>query len=113
MNTEPTWRVYLAEWLVVHSCEGDSPECWDHFAEKYAGRVRDEDRRVRVTDTGQRLELRLPNLKGEFKDKAEADRLATELFESPSGCVPEVVPRGSEQEKALLDYGKKMLPDAG
>lgn len=118
MSTEPTWRVYLREWLAVYSCEGDSPECWDHFAAKYAGRVRDEDRRVRVTDTGQRLELSLWNRRGEFKDSEDAKMLALDLevgWHGPhldSGPC-RVVQRGSDEEKELLAYGKKKLPDAG
>jgi hypothetical protein len=112
VSTEPTWKVYLPEWLAVFSVAGDGPECWDHFAGKYAGRVRDEDRRVKVEPDHQVLQMRLPNLQGEFKDRADALALARDL-EPDSGQAVRIVQRGSAEEKALLEYGTKMLPDAG
>lgn len=119
MSAEPTWRVYLQEWLTVYTAGymGDpgKRECWEHFDRKYAGRVQLEDRKVVSEAPGwfPALKLRLFNRRGEFKDPAEADREATRIFDPPAGCTPEVVRRGSAEEQALLDYGKKMLPDAG
>lgn len=105
---EPTWRVYLAEWLIVYTSDSSGPEgvdeCWDHFAGKYKGRVREDHRRVVPAITGRLgaegpycLQLHLPNLQSESRDRID-------------GCVIGVqVQRGSPAEQELLDYGKKML----
>lgn len=129
MPDEPTWRVYLSEWLTVYISDADGPEgvdeCWDYFASRYRGRVAVEDLRVMATSPDRPgsgaypycLQLWLPNLKGEFKDRDLADKLADEIAEVPpyggAGLMLAVVQRGSDEEKALLEYGKKMLPDAG
>lgn len=127
-STEPTWRVYLREWLIVWTSDADGPEgvdeCWDYFARKYKGRVREEDRRVVDAITGRQgsagpqcLQLWLPNLKGEFKDRTDADKLADALAADPpyegAGLFVGVIQRGSAEERELLEYGRKMLPDAG
>lgn len=108
MSTEPTWRVYQPEWLTVYVPDGqeDGQKAWDRFAAVYQGRVRDEDVRV-LEDPHVQLQVRLPNLKGEFKDRDEAMDWYIQLPHA------QLVQRGSEQEKELLAYGKKMLPDAG
>ena len=125
---DATWRVYLCEWLIVWTSDADGPEgldqCWDHFERTYKGRVRGEDRRVVPAIIGAEpgghpycLQLWLPNLRGEHKDRDLADCLADEIAEAPpyggAGLWLEVVQRGSAEEQVLLDYGKKMLPDAG
>jgi len=116
-----TWRVYLREWLIVYTSDAAGPEgvdeCWDHFAGKYKGRVRDQDRQVAATSSDRpgaypyRLELRLPNLKGEYKDEADAVLLSAEHAGIEE--QPRVVRRGSPEEQELLGYGRKMLPAAG
>jgi len=112
MSAEPAWRVYLPEWLAVYTAGymGDpgEQECRKYFARKYGGRVRDEDWRVRPggPDGWPVLEVRLPNLRGEFKDEAEATDCWIELPHA------RMVRRGSAEERELLDYGKKKLPDA-
>jgi hypothetical protein len=119
VSTEPTWRVYLTEWLTVYTAGymGDAGEqdCLAHFARKYAGRVRDEDRRV--TRTGPAfwpaLQLRLPNRRGEFKDYSDALEHASSLMDVFKDGPCDVVQRGSAEERELLEYGKKKLPDAG
>lgn len=117
MSAEPTWRVYLREWLTVYTSdyngERGMAECLQHLTQKYAGRVRVEDWQTVVADpmrpdgSARWLKLRLPNLRGEFKDRAEAMDWCIQLPHA------QLVQRGSDEEKELLAYGKKMLPDAG
>jgi hypothetical protein len=123
MSTDPTWRVYLAEWVTVYTSDmfvrfGDD-ECEAVFGQRYKGRVRDGDWRVIPVTAGHPeavvprvLQLRLPNLRGEFKSEADAWWLAGELLDA-TGQSPHVVQRGSAEERALLEYGKKMLPGGG
>jgi hypothetical protein len=120
VSTEPTWRAYLAEWLTVYTSDGLGAdglrECKEHFDRKYAGRVAEIGRIVdpgpaRLEPQRKCLQTRLWNLKGEFKDEADAVLMLGQhagLEESPR-----VVQRGSAEEKSLLEYGKKMLPGAG
>ncbi len=121
MSTEPTWRVYLHEWLAVYTSDATGrdgvAECSDVFRRKYRGRVRDEDWRVVIPGPAARdqprcVQLRRPNLHGEFKDYSDAVQLASELLDDRGGTA-HVVQRGSDEERELLDYGRKMLPDAG
>lgn len=120
---EAPWRVYLAEWVTVWTSDAAGPEgkaeALQHFRGKYRGRVRDEDWGVVPAFAGRELEcppycvrLRLPNLQGEFKEEATANLLARKVRDDLE-LSPQVVQRGSEQEQALLDYGKKMLPVTG
>jgi hypothetical protein len=125
MSTEPTWKVYLPEWLIVYTSDAaggleGGAECRQHFHGKHRGRVRGEDWRVVPAIAGAErerhrpycLQLRLPNLHGEFKDYSDAVQLASELVDDRGG-VAHVVQRGSPEERELLDYGRKMLPGAG
>jgi hypothetical protein len=107
------WKVYLPEWVAAYTSvqlEVDGQrECEHVYEQIYAGRVRDEDRRIRNPGQlrpGRRvLELRLPNLQGEFKDRDEADELRGER-----GDEAVVVLAGSPEERELSDYGRRMLP---
>jgi hypothetical protein len=108
-----TFMVYLPEWQVRHTSEElevmGQKECKDHFEQNYAGRVREEDWQVRGAGNfrpqRQVLRLRLPNLKGECKDEAEAEALRSGL-----GDQAVLVARGSAEERELLSYGKRRLP---
>jgi len=119
-SPDATWRVYLAEWLIVYTSDEleviGQRECEAVFARKYQGRLRDGDWRIRNPGAfrpGRRvLQLRLPNLKGEYKDNADAVALASELMDAHPDGPCDVVHRGSAGEQALLDYSRKMLPDA-
>ncbi len=115
-KSDATWRVYLPEWVTFYTSDATGPEgqaeCQAYFERKYKGRVRDEDWRVVPSIHGMELarspysvQLCLPNLRGEFKDRMDALAL-------PSGHSPEarIVQRGSAEEQALLEYGVKMLP---
>jgi hypothetical protein len=121
MSTEPTWRAYLTEWLTVWTSDAlevmGQRECRDVFARKYEGRVRPEDMRIRsagpLRPSPQALQLRLPNLRGEYKDYGDAVALASDLMDGHEAILCVVVQRGSSEERSLLDYSKKMLPGAG
>ena len=113
------WRVYMDEWLIVWTGDAPGPEgqaeCLSHFQVKYQGRVRERDwrvvpgiRGVELARAPYCLQLRLPNLRGEYKDQDCA--LAQVASVSCPGRNAEVVRRGSAQERELLDYGRKMLP---
>jgi hypothetical protein len=104
---DATWRVYLREWVIVYPGSPGKAECARHFESRYAGRVRDQDWRIVPGAGGYRLELRLPNLKGEYRDRADALEHYTEL---PHAYL---VQAGTPEEKALLGYGRKMLPEGG
>jgi hypothetical protein len=107
------WRVYLPEWVIAHTAAelevpGDK-ECRDVFEELYRGKVREADWRIRNPSgfrPGRRvLELRRPNLQGEFKDEHDAEGLRAERGEEAV-----VVLAGSPEERELSDYGRRMLP---
>ncbi len=107
---DATWRVYLREWLTVYTADvtgsDGRDECQRHFWSKYRGRVRGEDVMYVNTQYPQ-LQLRLPNLKGEFKDEADARWSFT--VHAGQEEAPRVVQCGSPQEQALLEYGVKMM----
>ncbi len=122
---DATWRVYLAEWLTVYTSDATggagADECEGYFAAKYEGRVRDEDWRIEDLNRSPlfhvQLQLWLPNLRGEYKDRRDAEKAADALAADPpydgAALFIKVVQRGSPEERELLNYGRKMLPDAG
>ena len=120
MGTE-SWRVYLTEWLTVYTSDEvevlGAGECRDVYSRKYAGRVRSADWRIssarEIRPSPRCLQLRLPNLCGEFKDHNDALELASRLMDGHKDGPCDLVRRGSDEEKELLEYGKKKLPDAG
>jgi len=118
MSENATWRVYLPEWLTVYTSDASGSldgglDCLSWFRRSYSGRVRLEDHRVVPAAAAAEmdsyrpycLQLRLPNLKGEFKDRNQAADLLQAM-----GGTDGLVRCGSPQEQALLDYGRKMLP---
>jgi len=114
MEPQEVWRVYQPEWLTAYTTGalGDLGEAEAHsfFRVMYLGKVRQDEYRVEpVSQDGKweyRLVLGLPNRKGEFRDRAEADHLAGEL-----GAEAVVVARFSQEEKRLLSYGSRLLHD--
>lgn len=120
-HPDATWRVYLSEWVTVYTSDASGgldggQECFQRFRDKYKGRVRNEDVQVVPAVAGAPrdayrpycLQLNLWNLRGEFKDEADA----VLMLAAHAGIEerPRVVQRGSPEEQALLDYGVKMLP---
>jgi hypothetical protein len=107
------WRVYRPEWLTVYvsdrlEVEGQD-QCQVRFRD-YAGRVRSEDWRLcpvgSVRPARYKLMVRLPNLKGEFKEESKARKLLATL-----GGQAVLVTQGSAEERELLAYGRRRLPD--
>ncbi len=116
MLPEAVWRVYKPEWLVAYisdelEAKGEA-ECRERFHQKYEGRVLDKDwciSAMGVRKPGRRhLQLRLPNLKGEFRCLPDAEHLQAGL-----GRHASLVVRGSPEERELLAYGKRRLPRPG
>jgi hypothetical protein len=106
-------RVYRNEWVIVHvvvASPTGAEECRRHFDETYRGRVRDDEVRFVGEGAGlyrvDQLQLKLPNLKGEFKHLPDAVRFAEEH------CQPRysIVNKNSKADHELRNYGVKMLP---
>jgi hypothetical protein len=110
------YRVYLDEWIIVYTSQarGDDgvQECEDAFAERWKGRVQDGHHRIIPASSrnpGQwesQVQLRLPNRRGEYAARENAEKLARDL-----GPGARIVERWSPEEDALLSYGKRRLRD--
>ncbi len=113
------WMVYLPEWLIFYTSantgEAGWHECLLRFEGEHQGKIRSTDWRIVTPDgkhrntagnyTGRwRLQLCVPNLRGIFRDKDEADSLSGDL-----GQDAVVVARFSAEEKHLLRYGKSLI----
>jgi hypothetical protein len=115
-ETADLWKVYRPEWLVKFTSTkaGDEgrAECGAFFMTKYAERVRDEDveyvpsSTVSPSDWPWRLWVRLPNVKGEFKHRKDAEEFASHWSDA------EVVSRNSRDDYRLREYGTKKLTAA-
>lgn len=124
-DADDLYRLYRPEWVIVYTAdalavapgakEPLAPDelvryAHEHFELRYAGRVRPED--VRFTPAGVgpharvHLELRLPNLKGEFKFEALARGYAVRMGWSNF----QLVVRNSKLDHELRAYGVKRLP---
>lgn len=107
-----TWCVYQREWVEV--CRNGTAighaACVQAFKLDWEGRVTREAWRMQSSGSKEpltwTLEILLPNLKGEFKDK----KLAQEMAAGLKGSV--VVRWGSKEEAELLDYGTRQLKSA-
>lgn len=116
MEPQQVWRVYLPEWLTAYTtgARGSAGESEAHsfFRVMYQGKIRQDEFRVEPVSEESpdqweyRLALKLPNRRGEFRDRVDADRLAAEL-----GPAAVVVARFSPEEKQLLSYGTRLLHD--
>lgn len=116
---EDLWKVYVPEWIIVASSDANGTdglaEMEKVVAEKYHDRVRPEDARVVPISTRYpddwpyRLELKLPNQRGEFKRRDLAEAYAEKMgwLLQPGTSI---VPRNSKAEFQIKDYGKKKLP---
>lgn len=111
-------RLYRPEWVSVHveaAVDGDrTPEALTeaalaHFDAHYDGRVHSGDMRLAVAGAGPTarvaLQLRLPNLKGEFKTAALAHAHAT----GQGWDDYTVVGRNTKADHELRGYGVKKL----
>lgn len=107
------WRVYRPEWLIVYVTDGSDgvgERIDQYIADKLVGRVRDED--IRLVTEGEpphgiaQLQVRKPNMRGEFKHLADA-----RAFASDQGWDDAVlVKRNSPADHDLRMYGTKRLP---
>lgn len=111
-----THRVYVKEWLpeIKSPSEGTVR---DYFEHRYEGRIRDEDVEFGYDEEQELhyLNLRLWNVKAEWKDEALALAHAAEIIgEQVNDQTPdvEVVARNSRKEHLLASYGKLKLPVA-
>lgn len=102
------YRVYQRQWLTVYPSQGTGSngreECEHVLAEKYSGRVDQQDARIEKQESNHyALKLFLPNFQGEFTAPDAAEELR-----SGRGDGAVLVMQGSEEEQALLDYGRRM-----
>ncbi len=106
-----TWCVYQPEFVAVYASEARGndgrDECVAVFDRTWRGKITDEDWRLK--NTGVRpyryeLQLKLHNLKGEYKDRNLALERSGKIGR---GAV--VVKWGSPEEQQLLDYGDRQL----
>lgn len=112
------YKVYHREWLVVASSdlsgEEGRLEAEAYFQERYADRVYPEHVRVVAvsqTSPGEwpyRLELCLPNQRGEFKHRELAEVYVREMGWQGDPDT-RIVPRNSREEHQILDYSRKKL----
>jgi hypothetical protein len=119
----PTWRVYVTEWVTAYTSDGTdeagAAETRAWLEATYAGRVQAEDLELVLITAKQddgpfspahvSGRVRKPNLRGEWKNREDADEHAARI-EAAEDVIPEVVGAGTQEEQALLDYGKRMLP---
>ncbi len=118
------WRVYRREWAVVYSLNAvlnqqdplqeDLPQVLadgvsEYFERHYAGRVADDDVRFGQETLGltahAQLELFLPTMKAEFKNRDDAVAHAAFI-----GAAAVIVQRNSTADHDLLSYGVTKLP---
>lgn len=108
-----TWCVYQPEFVTVYASEARGndgrDECVAMFDRHWRGKIEDEDWRLKnigVRPYRYELQLKLPNLKGEYKDEGLARDRAGQLSRAVA------VQWGSPAEQQLLDYGDKQLSTA-
>lgn len=114
------WRVYLPEYLIVYTSRAFGAagvqECGRWFDENYKGKVLDTHQQIESFLIGLpehhpeyanrpiRLKVRLYNLRGEYVERTDAERLVEEL-----GPDAVIVARYSREDRKLRDYGKRKL----
>ena len=107
------YRVYQWQWVTVYPSQetgsNGREECEQVLAEKYAGRVGEDDARIEDReDGGYALQLFRPNFQGEFTAPEAAEELR-----SGRGDSAVLVQHGSAEEQDLLDYSRRMQPGGG
>ncbi len=120
-DADDLYRIYRPEWVIVFVAAADRigsdadghelvAATAEFFASRYSGRVRDEDVRHTAVGAGPtarvQLQLRLPNLKGEFKTEPLARAFAAEQGWDDAT----VVARNGKADHELRAYGVKKLP---
>lgn len=109
-----TWCVYVTEFTEVYTSDSAGvlgrEECRAVFADKYARRVTEQEWRIMpmrpVQPSRYRLELLLPNLRGEWKDGRSAQG---EVKRAGGNAVS--VRRGSKEEAEVKAILRRRLRD--
>lgn len=120
-DTEPaSWRLYHDEWITVYvafELDGRSPteRAVDFAVEHYDGRVRPADvlyvlDERHYGEPAVLLQLRLPNLRGEFKDRALAEEFRGRMFGADDDGSVHLVGADTDADQELRGYGVKQLP---
>lgn len=121
-ETADVWRVYRPEWVVVHTVRASDqgleyPKAAAEIAlalcayrdQQYLGRVRKDDARYVFTGAGETmagyLELRMPAMRGEFRDRDDANEHV--LRNGWTDAV--IVSRNSRQDHELRGYGTHLI----
>jgi hypothetical protein len=109
------WRVYRSEWQGVYHSDAVGPaglrECRQRFAEKFEGKVREEDVRYApwARDHPESypwiIRLWLPTVRAEFKHREAAGEYVRQMLWTGA----KIVERGSPEEVELISYGTRML----
>jgi hypothetical protein len=112
--TDGFWRVYRAEWTVAYISDADGEEgtreCMQKFMAAYEGRVQPGEWRVVAWSESDpagwpvMLEVRLPVMKGEYRDEQDARGHASEV----DGTV---VRENSGEEIAMLRHAALMTQE--
>lgn len=113
-HTEATWCVYADEFIEVYTSDSAGvlglEECRSIFVDRYGRRVTEKQWRVVPMQPRQpsryRLELLLPNLRGEYKGEGRAQ---VEVKKAGDGAI--AVRRGSKEEAELLATVRRRLRD--
>ena len=117
-ETPDLWHVYAWEsrWAWTSTVGGDQgkEQCWQYFADHFAGRIADPSESVDVLPTSEsqpslwpwKLEIRMPTMRGSFKLRSQADQFVAAHQEFDR---PKVVARNSKDEFELKNYGIRKL----
>lgn len=110
------WRVWLDEWSVVYVSDTDGEpaerECQDRFSESYEDKVQVGGWRIVPWSTDEpggwpwMLEVRLPVMKGEYRDEAAATDHASRI----GGIVAR---EGSQMDRKIQRYEKDLTRRRG
>jgi hypothetical protein len=103
------WRVYAPVWVTAYISDAAGQdgylEAQQVMGERWSGRVRSEDMQVMEPAPGARtvVTMRRPVLRSEWKDERQA---AGQLQWAEEA---QAVLAGSDQERELLDFGRRRL----
>lgn len=111
VEAEDLWRVYRPEWLIVYVTEvdeGAEARAAEVALDRFAGRIRADDCRVVIDETAKvlQLQVRKPNMRGEFKHLTDASSYVAEQEWDDTT----IVQRNSPADHELRAYGTKRLP---
>jgi hypothetical protein len=130
MTADATWKVYVQDWIIAYTSDGEDEEglreCETVLAQRWAGRVEPHDFYIQFAGRRYVIWLRTYQLQGEWRDEAAAvlhqQAFLANSRDSHNGPLddglelrlpglPVVVRSGSPEERRLTEYGQKMLPE--